>query len=221
MPHFCSLPWTPFRECWKSAAVLVLDLILIEVYGKCQFVVDMLNLSFFFKRFPFPLSFGNLNVSCHGGRPWIAALCFSCVFAAEISGSLFVSGQHVSGPHRDQRRVPTALGVVCKQVQYPLLSPLLVTVLLTNCGEWRCVYPGTELSPPLHLKHAGFIFYLFKCFDFRVNMWFFRLLVIWHFGVTCDQTLPWKLTSLFPAEQRLLLLRWLAFNPFLKLIYLF
>ena len=29
MPHFCSLPWTPFRECWKSAAVSVLDLIVI------------------------------------------------------------------------------------------------------------------------------------------------------------------------------------------------
>ena len=141
MPHFCSLPWTPFRECWKSAAVSVLDLILVEVYGKCQFVVYMLNLSFFFfKRFLFPLSFGNLNVSCHGGRPWIAALRFSCMFTGEISGSLFVSGQHCSGPHRDQTRFPTALGLVCKQVKYPLLSPLLITVLPTNSGEWRCVF---------------------------------------------------------------------------------
>ena len=214
MPHFCSLPWTPFRECWKSAAMSVLDLILVEVYGKCQFVVDMLNLSFFFIRFLFPLSFGNLNVSCHGGRPWTATLCFSCMFTGEISGSLFVSGQHCSGPHRDQRRFPTALGQMCKQVQYPRLSPLFITVLPTNSGEWRYVYPGTELSPSLHLKHSGFIWDLFKCFDFLVNTWFFRLLVIWHFGVIWDQTLPWKLTNLFPAEQRLLLLQWLAFNPF-------
>ena len=30
---------------------------------------------------------------------------------------------------------PTALGQVCKQVQYPLLSPLFITVLPTNSGE--------------------------------------------------------------------------------------
>ena len=33
--HFCSFPlWTPFRECWSSAAAAAHDLILVEVDGK-------------------------------------------------------------------------------------------------------------------------------------------------------------------------------------------
>ena len=104
-----------FQGYWKSTVVPAYDLILVGVDGKCQFVVDMVNLSFFFsKRVLLPLSFGNLHVSCHGGRPWIATLCFSSMFAGEISVSLFVSGQHFSGLHRGLRRVPTVLGLVCK-----------------------------------------------------------------------------------------------------------
>ena len=41
--YFCPPPWTPFKGCWKSAAVTVHDIILIEVASpnsKCQFVVD-------------------------------------------------------------------------------------------------------------------------------------------------------------------------------------
>ena len=34
--HFCSPPWAPFKTCWKSAAAASHDLILAEVYGKCQ-----------------------------------------------------------------------------------------------------------------------------------------------------------------------------------------
>ena len=42
VPHFCSPPWTPFRECWKSAAAAVPNLILIEVdANKCKFVADL------------------------------------------------------------------------------------------------------------------------------------------------------------------------------------
>ena len=39
-PHSCSPPRTPFRGCWKSAAAAAHDLSLVEVDGKCQFVVD-------------------------------------------------------------------------------------------------------------------------------------------------------------------------------------
>ena len=31
VPHFCSLHWTPFRRCWKSAASVAHDLILVVV----------------------------------------------------------------------------------------------------------------------------------------------------------------------------------------------
>ena len=146
MPYFCSLPWTPFRECWKSAAMSVLDLILVEVYGKCQFVVDMLNLSFFFKRFLFPLSFRNLNVSCHGGRPWIAALCFSCMFAGEISGSLFVSGQHCSHSCRDQRRFPNSSRADVQTGAVPSFEPIVYYCFtyqlwrVKMCLSWNCAF---------------------------------------------------------------------------------
>ena len=142
-----------FQGYWKSTVVPAYDLILVGVDGKCQFVVDMVNLSFFFsKRVLLPLSFGNLHVSCHGGRPWIATLCFSSMFAGEISVSLFVSGQHFSGSLRDQRRLPTALGQMNNQVWYPHLSPLLHSVFLTNPGCCRCFSPGTALAPSLPLK---------------------------------------------------------------------
>ena len=32
--HFCSLPWTLFSGCWRSAAAAAHDLILVEVGGK-------------------------------------------------------------------------------------------------------------------------------------------------------------------------------------------
>ena len=44
VPHFCSPPWTPFRGCWRSAATVAHDLILVEVDGKRQFVADRGNL---------------------------------------------------------------------------------------------------------------------------------------------------------------------------------
>ena len=37
--HSWSPPWTLCRGCWRSAAPEVHDLILVEVYGKCQSVV--------------------------------------------------------------------------------------------------------------------------------------------------------------------------------------
>ena len=36
LPHLCSLPWTPFRGCWKSVATTIHYLILVKVDGKCQ-----------------------------------------------------------------------------------------------------------------------------------------------------------------------------------------
>ena len=44
MPRFCSPPWTPFRGCWRSAAVAAPDSVLVGGEGKgpgeCQSVVD-------------------------------------------------------------------------------------------------------------------------------------------------------------------------------------
>ena len=71
MPHFGSLPWTPFKECWKSTAVSVCDLIFTEVYGKYQFVVDMLSLSSSLKDFSF---------HCHS-RTW---MCLAMVADLEL-----------------------------------------------------------------------------------------------------------------------------------------
>lgn len=46
VPHFFSAPWTPFRGYWKSAATAAHYLILVEVGGKCQFVVDVIKIDF-------------------------------------------------------------------------------------------------------------------------------------------------------------------------------
>ena len=141
-----------FQGYWKSAAIPAYDLILVEVDGKCQFVVDMINLYFcFFKRI-LPLSFRNLHVSCHDGRPWIATLCFSSMFAREISVSLFVSDQHFSGLHKSLRRLPTVLGLVCKWVQYPHLSHCCLLFFSPTLGFEGCLTSGIELSPSLPLK---------------------------------------------------------------------
>ena len=43
-PYFWSLPWIPFMECWRLAAAAAYELILVEVDGKCQFVVDTRNI---------------------------------------------------------------------------------------------------------------------------------------------------------------------------------
>ena len=45
-PHFFSAPWTPFRGYWKSAATAARYWILVEVDGKCQFVVDIFKIDF-------------------------------------------------------------------------------------------------------------------------------------------------------------------------------
>ena len=37
--HAWSPPWVPFRGCWRSVAIVAPNLILVEVDGKCQFVV--------------------------------------------------------------------------------------------------------------------------------------------------------------------------------------
>ena len=38
--HSWFAPWVPFRGCWRSVAIVAHNFILIEVDGKCQFVVD-------------------------------------------------------------------------------------------------------------------------------------------------------------------------------------
>ena len=43
-PHSWSPTWTPFRVCWRSAAAVACDLILVEADGKCQFLAGMLHL---------------------------------------------------------------------------------------------------------------------------------------------------------------------------------
>ena len=43
VPHSWFPPWTPFRECFRSAAAAVHDLTLVEVGDKCQFVVGREN----------------------------------------------------------------------------------------------------------------------------------------------------------------------------------
>ena len=40
IPHFWSVPWTPFRGYWRSSATTAHDLILVEVDGRCQFGGD-------------------------------------------------------------------------------------------------------------------------------------------------------------------------------------
>ena len=42
--HFCSPPWISFRGCWKSTAAAAHDLILVEVDGKCQYIVNIVVL---------------------------------------------------------------------------------------------------------------------------------------------------------------------------------
>ena len=39
VPHSWFLPWTPFRECWRSVAIVTLNLIFVETNCKCQFPV--------------------------------------------------------------------------------------------------------------------------------------------------------------------------------------
>ena len=100
---------------WKSAVIPAYDLILVEVDGKCQFVFDMINISFFFFK----------RVPCHSGTCMCLALvadlelqlCASppCLLR-NICQSIWISGQHFSGLHRGLRRLPTVLGLVCKQV---------------------------------------------------------------------------------------------------------
>ena len=125
------------------------------------------------------------------------------MFAGEIPGSLFVSGEHFSGPYRDQRRLPTVLGLVSKQVQYPHLSPLLLTVFLTYPGVWRCGFLlDLSLHPLCIWRSPGFIWDLFKGFVFLVKALFFRLVLVWHFGKIWDQTVPLKVTSLQPIPCR-------------------
>ena len=51
-------------------------------------------------------------------------------------------------------------------------------------------------SPP------GFIWGIFKVSDILVKVLFFRLVLIWHFGVIWDQTVQWKLISLQPVPCR-------------------
>ena len=43
VPHFSSPPWTPLRGCWKSAAEAAHDLLLVEVDGKCQWWVPIVD----------------------------------------------------------------------------------------------------------------------------------------------------------------------------------
>ena len=45
VPGSWSLPWTPFRGWWRSATAAAPDLILVEVDGKCQFVLDSSNIT--------------------------------------------------------------------------------------------------------------------------------------------------------------------------------
>jgi len=46
------------------------------------------------------------------------------MFTGEISGSLFVSGQHCSGPHRDQRRFPNSSRAGVQTGAVPSFEPI-------------------------------------------------------------------------------------------------
>ena len=56
------------------------------------------------------------------------------IFAREISGILFVLGQHLVAHTRTRGDPPKVLGLVSKELQYPWLSLLLLTASLADPG---------------------------------------------------------------------------------------
>ena len=87
-----------------------------------------------------------------------------------ICQSIWISGQHFSGLHRGLRRLPTVLGLVCKQVQYPHLSHCCLLFFLPTLGFEGCFTPGTELSPSLYLKLSWLYLGSTKKFTFLVKL---------------------------------------------------
>ena len=52
VPHFCSLSWTPFKECWESATTAALDPVLLKADGKCPWQVPICRWHWVFERVP-------------------------------------------------------------------------------------------------------------------------------------------------------------------------
>ena len=142
------------------------------------------------------------------GSPWLQTLnCNSLlilnkpIFAGEISCSLFVSGQCLGGPYREQRILLTAPWLMSKLVQDPQLSPLLPTTFLIDPRVWRYVFLPVQtyaLFVPEALQALFWIYLKILSFwlrtssvcknSFGLSVWFW------------DQSIHW---------------RWLAFGPFL------
>ena len=125
----------------KSAVIPAYDLILVEVDGKCQFVFDMINISFFFfKRVLLPLSFGNLHVFGLGCRPWIATLCFSSMFAKKYLSVYLNFRSTFQWAPQGPEKTPNSSRAGVQTGPISSFESLLFTVFLTNPGVWRMFY---------------------------------------------------------------------------------
>ena len=99
--------------------------------------------------------------------------------AGEISGSLFILGQHFGGPYGGQRWSLLVPGLVSKQMQYPQLSPLSLTAFLTNPG----LSPGSSSHSLCLWSSSHFWGDLLKAFIFLVKVLFCMRVLFWHFGL--------------------------------------
>ena len=79
VPHFCSLPWTPFRRCWKSAASAAHDLILVAVDSEwvkvaqlCPTLCDLIDYTCIGEGNGNPLQSSCLENPRDGGAWWAA-----------------------------------------------------------------------------------------------------------------------------------------------------
>ena len=113
---------------------------------------------------PFPLdkafSLAVWRLAC--SSPWLQTPnCNSLLFlnkliiAGEISGSLFILGQHFGDPYGDQRRPPKALGLLnrCGTHNWAHCRSLL------SCWPWSLkvrLSPRSKLMPSLCLKLSRF-----------------------------------------------------------------
>lgn len=103
---------------------------------------------------PFPPpSFAMWGLAC--GSPWLQTLnCNSLlipnkpIFAREITGSLFVLGQHFGDLYRDPEKTPD--GLVSKQVQFP--HEPIAALIFSLTLEFEGTSPGSEPLPSLKLS---------------------------------------------------------------------
>ena len=125
----------------------------------------------------FILPIKSFSFPCHAGT-WMWLTMFSDLkcnsllisnkptFAEEISGSLFVSGQHFDGLYGHQSKLPVALGLVNKQGQYPQFSPLMLIDFLPDPEVWRYIFLLDPSSCPLYVWNSpgsqGTYFKVFK-----------------------------------------------------------